>query len=206
MENQKKQLLEAFISLNSFENWDNNTLSIANRECGFEKDMHKILFPGGVDEITIYLSQICNENVFEKLSKKDLKNLKIQEKAGLIIFEKIKEYHNILHTNEAVKKFVAYFTSFETAPSAIKNIFSFSSDAWYLIGDKSTDISYYTKRASLGLIYSKGLIYSISDESNNLNKTQEYVKRNIDGLMKFHKFKSGLKNVLNPNIFKKFGT
>lgn len=206
----KRKIIFKFIHNSAFDGWNDECLAKSCKELELEPDYHEILFPGGIKEITQLLSDTCNNMAFDSLDKKKLKDMRISEKVEEIIFQKIVTYHDFFENNEALKKFIAYGTQIDNIGNSAKNIFSFSNDVWRLIGDNSTDFSYYTKRLSLSQIYVNTLIYSLTDEKSAnkeepFEKTRNFLKRNIDGLMKFHKLKAKIKNYLPGRdfIFKK---
>lgn len=195
----KEKLLARFIENTPFIGWNIENLEKSCEELELGHDYHEIIFPAGLHDISQYISDECNKNSFKKLEKQDLNNLRISEKVEIALHTKIMEYHNFLGNKEALKKFLGYSIAPTNIGNSSKNIFNFSNDVWRMLEDKSTDFSYYTKRLSMSGIYSKAFLYSISDESPELENTRKFLKRTIDGLMKFHKLKSKVLNLL-PNI------
>ncbi len=41
----------------------------------------------------------------------------------------------------------------QVAPTALENVSLMVDDIWYMAGDQTTDVSWYTKRGVLGAIY-----------------------------------------------------
>ena len=68
---------------------------------------------------------------------------------------------------------------------------------WKLIGDKSTDYNFYTKRAILASIYSFATVVWISDKSNNLDKTFNFLEKSIMNMNIVTNIKEKLKKTLN---------
>lgn len=50
---------------------------------------------------------------------------------------------------------------------------------WYLAGDRSTDINYYTKRHLLAKVYCITELYMIQDKSQGFNDTWEFLDRRL---------------------------
>ncbi len=203
MENEKEIVVNKFIDLLPFDGWNFSTLEKACDASGYGVNYAKILYPAGIEGFTFEFANNCNEialknaeNIFSD------KKLKIAEKAEEIIFQKIYLYHIKLKNSESLKKFISSCLTPSLVAIAGKGIFEFSDKAWYLIGDNSTDFSFYTKRASFSAIYLKAIMYSIDDNSENLIKTRNYIKKSIDGLMKFHKLKGKFTSLLENFSFK----
>ncbi len=192
IESEKSLLREKFIENLPFEGWNASTLERASRELGFPKGYSDILYPAGFREFSKEFADICNKEAIKKAKDAGLNGMKTAQKAEELIYQKVRIYHTKLRTKEAFKKLISYSIFPNSAVTTVRNIFSFSSEAWYEMGDTSTDFSYYTRRASFSAIYSKAALYSLDDDSLNLEKTRNYIKKSIDGLMKFHKLKNNL--------------
>jgi len=60
---------------------------------------------------------------------------------------------------------------------------------WRAAGDKSSDFSYYTKRALLGGVYGATLIHWLSDSSEGHADTWKFLDSRIDDVMQIEKFR-----------------
>ena len=198
---EKKQVKHEFLNNLAFDGWNQAALEKAVESLGKEKIYAEILFPGGIKEFTKFFADECNEKLEERAKDILATEMRLSEKVEEIIFEKIKIYHDEIGSLSGVQKFSGYCACPNNLTFTMQNIYEFSSEVWYMLKDKSTDFSYYTKRISLGTIYSNCFLYSISDDSENLEKTRAYIKRNIDGLMKFNKLKQKFKNLTPSSKF-----
>jgi ubiquinone biosynthesis protein COQ9 len=61
---------------------------------------------------------------------------------------------------------------------------------WRLAGDTSTDYNHYTKRMTLGAVYSSTLLTWLNDESDGWTETAAFLDRRIDDVMRFEKAKA----------------
>jgi ubiquinone biosynthesis protein COQ9 len=61
---------------------------------------------------------------------------------------------------------------------------------WRAAGDTATDFNFYTKRAILGAVYSSTLLAWLSDESQDMADTRAFLRRRIEGVMRFEKAKA----------------
>jgi ubiquinone biosynthesis protein COQ9 len=197
MTESKQKIAKKFIDLLQFEGWNQNTLEKAAKEAGFETGYVNIIYPGGISEWTAEFVHSCDDDAFTKAKEAGLDKLRTTQKVEEIIYQRIKQYHFKLGNLEAVKKFAAYSSNPLNLAGSLRNIYDFSSQTWYEIGDKSTDFSYYTKRLSLGAIYTKSMLYSLSDKSDNLEGTKKFIQKSIDGLMKINKLKQKMKDIIS---------
>jgi ubiquinone biosynthesis protein COQ9 len=61
---------------------------------------------------------------------------------------------------------------------------------WRLAGDTSTDFNHYTKRVTLGAVYSSTLVVWLDDQSHEWAETSAFLDRRIANVMQFEKWKA----------------
>ena len=67
---------------------------------------------------------------------------------------------------------------------------------WTALGDRSTDINWYTKRVSLSAVYGATVLYWMGDDSEGHQATWDFLDRRIETVMSFEKTKAALRE--NP--------
>jgi ubiquinone biosynthesis protein COQ9 len=70
-------------------------------------------------------------------------------------------------------------------PASLHELSLLSDEIWYLAGDSSVDTSWYTKRASLGVIYSSTEVFMTTDKSPNFIETENFLDRRFEELKNF---------------------
>ena len=71
---------------------------------------------------------------------------------------------------EAVRRGMSLFTLPQYAAEGTGLVFSTVSLIWEALGDTSTDVNWYTKRATLAGVYSAVLLYWLGDESDGCRR------------------------------------
>ncbi|KUF98626.1 hypothetical protein AM588_10009402 [Phytophthora nicotianae] len=66
------------------------------------------------------------------------------------------------------------------AHGTAKRLAMLSDEIWYFAGDKSTDLSWYTKRAILTGIYASTELFMLNDKSPNFQDTWAFLDRRVD--------------------------
>ena len=66
------------------------------------------------------------------------------------------------------------------APASLKELALLSDEIWFLSGDKSVDPSWYSKRASLSMIYSTTERFMTNDRSPSFSETRRFLDRRLD--------------------------
>uniref|UniRef100_UPI0018EF28EE COQ9 family protein n=1 Tax=Paracoccus binzhouensis TaxID=2796149 RepID=UPI0018EF28EE len=60
---------------------------------------------------------------------------------------------------------------------------------WEALGDRSEDVNWYSKRATLSAVYGATALYWLGDDSPEQEATRDFLDRRIDGVMRFESFK-----------------
>ena len=200
----KKKEKEIFTKLNSeFKNEtfiDLNLKAILKKNAISEEDFY-CFFPNKTKSLCNFFL-IDLQLKLEKKIKNKIKNEKsISKRVNFILFELIK----LLNGNKAVSLFFLNYIS--RKPIYLKKItIKFADRVWRLLEDKSVDFNYYTKRLILSQILINSILYWRG--SNNLNKTEFFIEKQIFLLGKFGYYKSNFKKFISKiapkNFFTKF--
>lgn len=65
-------------------------------------------------------------------------------------------------------------------PASLKELAMLSDEIWFLAGDTAVDSSWYTKRASLSMVYSSTELFMTNDHSPNFAETSKFFDRRLD--------------------------
>lgn len=72
----------------------------------------------------------------------------------------------------------------KVAPQATKQFAEMIDDIWFYAGDKSTDINWYTRRASVAAVYGMTELFMLQDTSPNFTETWAFLDRRLADLEK----------------------
>ncbi|KND93322.1 Ubiquinone biosynthesis protein coq9, mitochondrial [Tolypocladium ophioglossoides CBS 100239] len=64
-------------------------------------------------------------------------------------------------------------------PASLKELALLSDEIWFLAGDKAVDPSWYSKRASLSMIYSTTELFMTNDKSPGFTETRSFLNRRL---------------------------
>ena len=177
-----------------------NISSILKKNLISEEDFY-YFFPDKTKSLcNFFLSNL--QLKLEKKIKNKIKNEKsISKRVNFILFELI----SLLNEDKDIS---LYFLNYITRnPTYLKKIsIKFSDRVWRLLEDKSVDFNYYTKRLILSQILINSILYWRG--SNDLNKTEVFIEKQIFLLGKFGYYKSNFKKFISKiapkNFFTKF--
>lgn len=191
-------ILTKALKLVPFDGWSDEVLQKAAMDSGFPADYAKIAFKNGsIDAIKLFLNQI-DEKVQERIDRKKMDAMKVREK----IFYILSLRFEVMEKQKAV---IRKTTQFLAMPAhlceATKMLWEVASNIWYLIGDKSVDFNYYTKRATLAAVYSSSLLYWLNDnESGGLQPTLDFMRRRINNAVEFGAVKGKIMNIFKGKL------
>ena len=173
-----------------------NISSILKKNSISEEDFYYFFPDKTVSLCNFFLSNL--QLKLEKKIKNKIKNEKsISKRVNFILFELI----SLLNEDKTISLYFLNFIS--TKPKYLKKIsIKFSDRVWRLLEDKSVDFNYYTKRMILSQILINSILYWRG--SNDLNKTQVFIEKQIFLLGKFGYYKSNFKKFISkiaPNNF-----
>jgi len=97
---------------------------------------------------------------------------------------------------EAARRAAGFLAAPQHAGLAAKLMMRSVDAMWRAAGDKSSDFSYYTKRAMLGAVYAATLAYWFSDASEGHSATWTFLDNRIDNVMQIEKFRGQAGEVL----------
>lgn len=64
-------------------------------------------------------------------------------------------------------------------PTSLQELAKLADEIWFLVGDKSVDPSWYTKRASLSAIYASTELFMTTDTSKDFLETRKFLRRRL---------------------------
>ena len=175
-----------------------NISSILKKNSISEEDFY-YFFPDKTKSLcNFFLSNL--QLKLEKKIKNKIKNEKsISKRVNFILFELI----SLLNEDKAISLYFLNYIS--RKPTYLKKIsIKFSDRVWRLLEDKSVDFNYYTKRLILSQILINSILYWRG--SNDLNKTQIFIEKQILLLGKFGYYKSNFKKFISKTAPKNFFT
>ena len=160
-------------------------------EAGISNVERKLLFPR--DSIDLMLTFIKKDD--EEMVKLVVNDKNLEKKYRDRITDAMLTRIRLADENkEAMRKALSLLSLPHMIPDNAAMVWNLSDAIWNSLGDTSKDINWYTKRVTLGTVYSSTLLYWLGDESKNILKTEEFLHRRIDDVMEFEAVKVKFKN------------
>ncbi len=200
----RESILEAALSHIAFDGWTKKTMRRTAEDIGVDIGFIDLAFPGGpIDMIDLH-AQLCDKAMLNAAKKLDFDNLKIREKITELVKLRIKTESP---HKEAIHRTVSYLALPKNHLVSMKLLYRTVDLMWRAISDPSTDFNFYTKRMTLGTVYSSTFLFWLNDESEDNCDTWEFLDRRIENVMQFEKLKADFrkKDINLPNIWRELG-
>lgn len=189
MDDLQSKILDAALPAVAFDGWTLGTLEAAAKSVGLTPFDVKRAFPGGVVEAINLFAERANEQMLAALPA-DYATLKIRERIAVAVMTRLRQQ---LPHREAVRRSIAVYAMPWNAFEGMKQNYALVDAIWRAAGDTSTDYNFYTKRLILGKVYATTLSVWLDDQTPNLAETEAFLRRRIENVMQFEKFKAKTK-------------
>ncbi len=201
----RADILEAALFDAAFEGWTNNLLGGAAKKVGLPNGADKLYFPCGVLELIKFWHHQMNTQVWHDLQKLDLQKMKIRDKvkAGVLA-----RFYAMGAHEMAAKRAISRLALPDAMGLAPSLLWGSADTIWRAIGDKSTDMNYYSKRTILSGVIGSSLVSWLADDDPNKKKARAFLDARIANVMQFETTKWKLKNKLKdlPDIMETIGS
>ena len=191
-------IINALKNIN-FDGWSKKSILTGFNLTGFnsqnkDEEMYNELFPNGIIDAIIHFADIADRQMLQGHLREDFKDQRIPEKIKNLLMSRF-EFLNPY--KEAVRRSVAILALPNNSKIAIKSLYNTTDKIWAVAGDQSTDISFYTKRASLAGVYSSTFMYWLGSTDPDLKKVDEFIDRRLANINFIGKITKPFKEKLN---------
>jgi ubiquinone biosynthesis protein COQ9 len=175
-ESQRDALIEAMLPDVPFDGWSRAALRGAARRIGLSGAEAVALFPDGPSQLVACFSRWADQHMLDRLETLPLDELRASERVALAVNIRLEI---VEPWREAVRRAFAVLALPQHAPLALRLIYETVDGIWYAAGDRATDFSFYTKRATLAGIYAATVLYWLEDRSAGFADTRVFLDRRL---------------------------
>lgn len=192
----KTALLEAILPHVAFDGWSDTAFQAAQNDSQIEADAARAACPRGAVDLAMAYHRDGDDRMVAALDAMDQSEMRIRDKIAAAIQLRL----DAAEDKEAVRRGTALFAMPHLAGEGAQMIWGTADAIWNALGDQSDDVNWYSKRATLGAVYSSVVLYWLGDDSLDGQATTAFIERRIDNVMQFEKLKGQLRSnpVLKP--------
>jgi ubiquinone biosynthesis protein COQ9 len=198
-ESQRDALIEAMLPDVPFDGWSRAGLRAAARRIGMPAAEALALFSGGPPEFVACFSRWADRRMLDRLENLPADQLRAAERIARAVNIRLEI---VEPWREAVRRALAILALPQHAPLGVRLLYETVDGIWYAAGDRATDFSFYTKRATLAAIYAATLFYWLEDSSSDFSDTRAFLRRRLAGVASIgkarHRFETALERLPNP--------
>ena len=182
----KRQLLDAILPHVAFAGWSDTAFTAALAETGITPAQAKTLCPRGAVDLAIASHRLGDAAMVEAVRAADLSAMRFRDKVAFAVRARI----NAITDKEAVRRGTALFSLPHMAADGAKLVWGTADAIWDILGDTSTDVNWYTKRATLSGVWVATVLFWLGDDSLHAQATDAFIDRRIDNVMQVEKVKA----------------
>ncbi|MBU6419383.1 MAG: COQ9 family protein [Proteobacteria bacterium] len=188
IDEEKAALIDAVAQNAAFDGWTVKTLRMALSALGRNPEEAALAFPGGRAEMIAAYFTLGDERMIAA-RRGQMADAGLTARVRAAVAERLELMNG---EKEAVRRAMAWLVLPSQAPRLARIIACMADAVWFAAGDKSADMSWYSKRAILGAVLSATLLYWLSDNSLDSEKTLAFLDRRLAGVGRFNKLKAKL--------------
>lgn len=176
-----------------FDGWSMAALRRGAEDVGLDYDAPERLFPGGVTDAVDHFVGLADRLMVEDMERADVESMPMQERLEAGIRLRLQRWAS---HREAVRRALSVYALPQNAGRAARATWRTVDLIWKAAGDRSTDFNWYTKRASLGAVYTATLLYWLDDPSEDSEETWDFLHRRASNVVDAIKFRRTLQERL----------
>lgn len=162
------------------------TLANAAARAGISRRELNDAFPNGAASLAEAFSHWADAQMTDRMAAEP-EEAHLKDRVAAAVRARIE----ILNPHkEAARRAAAFLALPHNAPLGAKLMMRTVDAMWRAAGDRSSDFSWYTKRAILAAVYGATVAYWLSDSSEGHSATWTFLRHRIDDVMQIEKFRS----------------
>ena len=165
--------------------WTPSCIEQAGITLGFSQQDAGRAFQGDLSQAFHHIFDLIDREMKENLESVDLTPQRIHNRIHFLIALRLKLF---LPFRPLLIKALSHPTYSLSYHRSLKKFFSTINKIWYTAGDQATDFNYYTKRFLLSGVYGSTFLFWLQDTSNDFEKTNTFLQKRIDQVMKISKW------------------
>jgi ubiquinone biosynthesis protein COQ9 len=172
----RDRLLAEMLSNVLFDGWTDHAVRNAASAVGIGPEVVLHLFPEGVVDVAAHFSDWADRAMVAAYAAEDTVLLGTAARVGLAVRLRLAalEAHR-----EALRSWLAWLALPNHAVLGARLLYRTVDEIWHTVGDRSTDISYYTKRATLAAVLSATVLHWLGDESEDHAASWDFLARSL---------------------------
>lgn len=176
-----------------FDGWSDAAYHAAVEESGLDAGLAAQACPRGGLDLAVAYHKAGDAAMVAAMQAADLSAMRYSERVAYGVRVRLQAVDR-----EAVRRGVSLFALPQHAAEGAALVLGTVGLIWETLGDTSSDVNWYTKRATLAGVYSSVLLFWLGDESDDFADTWAFLDRRIDNVMQIEVAKAKIRE--NPLV------
>ena len=189
-ESERQTILVEALKLAPFDGWSQLTLSKAGEAAGIDSATVAAAFPNGFANLLQFWSETHDKAMTDAMALPEFADLKIREKVAYAIRARLDA---MAPHKEAARRGAAALALPQMVPLASRLVWRTADRVWRGLGDQSTDINFYSKRAILSGVWTSTFAHWLGDDSESGESTDRFLAARIENVMQIEKVKGRIR-------------
>ena len=178
LEDLRDRIVLATLPHVAFEGWSDRAIRVGWGDSGLPEPEAALIFTGGAAEMVEHWSRYADRRMTEAMARPEIVSMDMRQRIAAAVRFRLEV--NVPY-REAVRRTLSYLTLPANAALAARCAYQTVNSIWYDCGDTSTDIAFYTKRATLVAVYGATVLYWLDDSSDEFTETWAFLDRCLSG-------------------------
>ena len=191
---QAASIIEAALVHVPFDGWSDAALRAGAADAGCTDDDVTRLFPGGALDAIIMHSAMADRAMVEAFELMEGRPDRVHLMIRAMILIRLEQ---AAPHKEAVRRGLTVLAVPANALASARALYATVDSMWRAAGQLDTDISFYTKRATLAAVYSATLLAWIADTTGNPEVIESFLDRRLRDVAQIPKATAPIRSVVN---------
>jgi ubiquinone biosynthesis protein COQ9 len=170
------EILRASLPHVPFDGWCEATLFAGGNDCGHDAEAVRTAFPRGATDAIALHSRLADQSMVDAFLELPERPEKVHLTIRQLVLLRLETAQP---DKDAIRRAVSVLAMPVNAKLSAKLLYETVDSMWRAAGQKDTNFSFYTKRGTLGAVYSATMLAWLADNSGNLDKTVEFLDRRL---------------------------
>jgi ubiquinone biosynthesis protein COQ9 len=187
-------ILDAALLHVPFDGWGRDALVAGAADIGLDAAKVDEFFPNGAVDAILMHSALADTAMVEAFAALENRSEKVHLMIRTLVLLRLEQAS--LH-KEAIRRGLAVLAVPANTPASAKALYRTVDSMWRAAGQRDTDFSFYTKRATLAGIYSATLLAWLADNSGSMTETETFLDRRLRDISRIPKMTAPAKAAMS---------
>ena len=189
---ERERVARAMMRHVPFDGWTDRALAAALADEGLPGADGRRLFPRGAVDLALANHARGDSAMLARIEAADMEAMRFRDRIAAAVRFRIEAAGD----RETVRRGVTLFALPQYSGDGARAVWGTVDAIWTALGDRSDDVNWYTKRATLSAVYCSTLLYWLGDDGPDHRATWAFLDRRIDDVMQIETLKARIRD--NP--------